>query len=422
MKQSFALLAVLLAVSFLPLSAAPLKVAQAMPFRPALRPGAEFKSTGETYSVLLDQKTGMFGKWTLVFKVPDNVEACKFQVRHNAGENAVAKGLIVCSASWLDENDRNVEAGYLEAESGDFFNRTLRCPKGVKKVALTLGVRHFYQEVTFKDVVCEPVEMPVRNVRIITAKLPDPAAGPVQMDAVWNVIAKAGEKPDLVIIPEAAPVSGVKAAQPIPGPHTEWAAGWAKKLKTNVVVGMTEVQNGRFYRSAAVIDRDGQLVGVYRKIHLVPEEYENGFHWGDDWAVFDLDFGKTGVLIGSDLTYPEAVRSLRLRGAEVIACPVGNAGKKVYDVMWRVRAMENGVVVAAASAGKADTPSRILLPDGLMLKESYVFNRYAAGTVDLNDLPLFLQYLSVGSGSGETRSFYIYERHPELYRELSDKR
>ena len=95
MKKYIALLGILLlTICALPLFAAPLKVAQAVPFAPANRPGASFKASSNTYSVLLDKKNGMFGKWTLDFKLSDNVEACKFQVRHNGGEAAAAKELI----------------------------------------------------------------------------------------------------------------------------------------------------------------------------------------------------------------------------------------------------------------------------------------------------------------------------------------
>ena len=54
------------------------------------------------------------------------------------------------------------------------------------------------------------------------------------------------------------------------------------------------------------------------------------------------------------------------------------------------------------------------------MAETYRQQTYAATTVDLNDLPVNMQYLSVDSGEGETRSFYIYERHPALYRDLTD--
>ena len=423
MKKYIALLGILLlTICALPLFAAPLKVAQAVPFAPANRPGASFKASSDTYSVLLDKKNGMFGKWTLDFKLSDNVEACKFQVRHNGGEAAAAKELIVCAASWVDEDNKNLDAAYLEPVSGELFSYVMRRPKGAEKIRLSLAVRHFYKEVTFSDIVCEPVEMPPRPVRIVTAKLSASGSGDVQMDAVWKSLEKAGEKPDLVIVPEVGQLPCVKGAQTIPGAYTDWAAKWAKKLNTNVIAGMKEVRDGRYFRSAAVIDRTGKLVGVYRKTHLTAAEVENGFCRGEELPVFDLDFGKTGVLISSDFNYPETARALRLKGAEVVAGLSGDTTAKVHHVILRVRAMENGIVLASACSGGKDTPARIFSADGNFIAETYAAETYAAGTVDLTRLGIYIQYLSISPGNGETRSFYMRERQPELYRELSDKR
>ena len=174
------------------------------------------------------------------------------------------------------------------------------------------------------------------------------------------------------------------------------------------------------YNSAAVIDRSGKVVGVYRKTQLTIGEYEGGYHWGDDFPVFDLDFGRIGVLICWDMWFPEAIRTLRLKGAEVIAYPIASTSRKHFDTMWRARAMENGVVLAASISGGDTCPSRIITASGELLAETYTPQTYAAATVDLADLPVYLRFLSVSCGAGESRSFYMQERHPELYGNLSD--
>ena len=163
-------------------------------------------------------------------------------------------------------------------------------------------------------------------------------------------------------------------------------------------------------------------MGVYRKTHLTAAEVENGFCRGDDLPVFDLDFGKTGVLISSDFNYPETARALRLKGAEVVAGFSGDTTAKVHNEILRVRAMENGIVLASACSGGKETPARIFVGNGDFIAETYGAQTYAAGTVDLTRLGIYIQYLSISPGSGETRSFYLRERQPELYRILSDKR
>ena len=79
-------------------------------------------------------------------------------------------------------------------------------------------------------------------------------------------------------------------------------------------------------------------------------------------------------------------------------------------------------VLAASIAGGDTCPARVVMPDGEVAAETYYQQTYAAATVDLSDLPVNIPWLSVSSGAGESRSFYIHERHPELYRSISDKR
>ena len=415
----------------------PLKLVKTETFRPDCRPGAAFAEADGKYSITLDEKTGCFGKWVLTYELPADVTACRFAVRHDAGKAALAKLLPVAVALWLGADGKPVRSAYLEADSETEFSRVLRRPADAVGVAITVGIRYLYgQTVTYSDISCTPVEMPRRPVRIVTAKITPAQDGKAtcedntaRMESVFRQLEKSGEKPDLVVFPETLLTRWVrtlgvdKGAQPIPGPHTDWAAGWARKLHTNVVVSLREVKDGHYFNSAAVIDRQGNIVGVYHKTQLTIGEYEEGYDWGDDLPVFDLDFGRIGVLICWDMWFPEAIRTLRMRGAEVIAYPIAATSRQHYDTMWRARAQENGIVLAASiSGGDGACPSRIITPDGEVMAESYRQQTYAAATVDLNDLPVNMQYLSVDSGEGETRSFYIYERHPALYRDLSDRK
>ena len=116
MKKISLWTAVLLALSVLPLSAAPLKTVRTESFRPDARPGAEFKNAGNTWSVKLDEKTGDFGKWTAFYQLPEGAEACRFQVRHNAGMEAVLKNLIICTVNWLDAKGNILRSATVDAD------------------------------------------------------------------------------------------------------------------------------------------------------------------------------------------------------------------------------------------------------------------------------------------------------------------
>ena len=134
----------------------------------------------------------------------------------------------------------------------------------------------------------------------------------------------------LVVLPELVtsgysfegPEEARELAETIPGPASNaWAAA-AARLGVVVVGGICEVDpEGKLRNSAVVVDADGSLLCVYRKIHL----------WGIEKAIFDegdepppvveTAVGRLGVGICYDLWFPELARSLALRGAQILAYP-----------------------------------------------------------------------------------------------------
>lgn len=118
----------------------------------------------------------------------------------------------------------------------------------------------------------------------------------------------------------------------------------AEKYRTAILFGFTEKANGHFYNSAVLVNRDGKMVGHYFKTHLQEEDVR--FSPGMDLPVFDMPWGKTGVLICADRRWPEAARVLRLKGAGLILIP--SYGMWSLDNEWwmRTRAYENENFVA----------------------------------------------------------------------------
>ena len=129
-----------------------------------------------------------------------------------------------------------------------------------------------------------------------------------------------------------------------------------------------------FYNSAVVIGPDGELLGEYRKVHLKGEE-QLSFRAGYRFLVFDTAFGTIGVMVGWDMAFPEAARSLVLNGAEILCVPA--AYEEPFVDEWRAfcvaRAVENGAFIVAANRVGIE-PSRqyfgesaIVAPDGRVL-------------------------------------------------------
>jgi N-carbamoylputrescine amidase len=155
-------------------------------------------------------------------------------------------------------------------------------------------------------------------------------------------------------------------AEPIPGPSTERLARVARDTGTVVIASLFERRTaGVYHNTAAVLDADGSLLGLYRKMHIPddPLYYEKYYFTPGDlgFRAFDTSHGRIGVLVCWDQWYPEAARLTALRGAQVLFYPTaigwhpaekaefGKAQHEAWELMQRAHAVANGVYVAAAN-------------------------------------------------------------------------
>src|SRR5262249_36339883 len=118
---------------------------------------------------------------------------------------------------------------------------------------------------------------------------------------------------DLAILPETTvtPISGPASARamPLAGPIRETFSALARKHRAYIIAPMDLVEDGpkgtRFSNAAVLFDRKGEVAGIYRKAHPVAvlgtDELEKGIAPGDEYPVFDCDFGKLGIQICWDI-------------------------------------------------------------------------------------------------------------------------
>jgi N-carbamoylputrescine amidase len=177
-------------------------------------------------------------------------------------------------------------------------------------------------------------------------------------------------------------------AEPIPGPTTNAMRTLARELEVVLIVPIFERQAAGVYRnSAAVIDADGTLMGVYRKMHIPDDPLFNEKYYftpGDahfdyhgekpgsaanGFRVWHTRYATIGVLICWDQWYPEAARITSLLGAEVLFYPTaigwhpaekdefGVAQVEAWRTIQRSHAIANGVYVASPNrVGHEDEP------------------------------------------------------------------
>ena len=128
-------------------------------------------------------------------------------------------------------------------------------------------------------------------------------------------------------------------SEPIPGPITEAMRKLARELEIVIVAPIYErVDRSVYYNSAAVIDADGALLGVYRKNHIPLNTifYEKFYFKPGNlgYPVFNTRHGKVGILICHDRHYPEGARALALNGAEIVLIPSATPDKSLSRKVW----------------------------------------------------------------------------------------
>lgn len=122
-------------------------------------------------------------------------------------------------------------------------------------------------------------------------------------------------------------------AESIPGPSTTWLGKLAQELKIVIVGSLFEKRaTGLYHNTAVVLEKDGSLAGIYRKMHIPddPGFYEKFYftpgdaEWnqgGNGFSPIDTSVGRLGLLICWDQWYPEAARLMALSGAEILLYP-----------------------------------------------------------------------------------------------------
>jgi len=154
-------------------------------------------------------------------------------------------------------------------------------------------------------------------------------------------------------------------SETIPGESTKVFSAIAKKHKVVIIVPIFEKDNnGHFHNSAVVINADGKLLPTYRKVHIPqdPLFYEkNYFEQSENgYKIYKTKYGTFAVLICYDQWFPEAARSVKLAGADLVFYPtaigtiVGEKQKEgdwhnAWETIMRVHAIANSLCVVAVN-------------------------------------------------------------------------
>ena len=161
-------------------------------------------------------------------------------------------------------------------------------------------------------------------------------------------------------------VEAFDLAEPVPGPTTEALSAAAEAHEVAVVGSVFERRAaGIYHNTAVVLDADGRLAGVYRKMHIPDDPlYCEKFYFtpGDlGFGAVETRFGRVGALVCWDQWFPEAARLAALAGAQILVYPTaigwhphekrecGERQAEAWQVSQRAHAISNGVFVAAVN-------------------------------------------------------------------------
>jgi predicted amidohydrolase len=160
--------------------------------------------------------------------------------------------------------------------------------------------------------------------------------------------------PDLAVITEYA-VTGESSdlanrAVPLVGRVLDVMGAAARRNSTYVVFGMIlKEDDGSYSNAAALLDRQGKLAGIYRKVHAVADmgkdTCEGGVMPGRELPVFECDVGKLAIAICFDMSFDDVWEAYRRKGAEIVVWPT----QSPQTIQPRWRALENGFYIVSST-------------------------------------------------------------------------
>jgi deaminated glutathione amidase len=214
---------------------------------------------------------------------------------------------------------------------------------------------------------------------------------------------------ELVVLPEKFNLLGRHdsyraGAEPLDGPTVTWARGIARELGIDLVAGsFVERREGheRLGNTSVHVGPDGELRGVYRKIHMFDVTVEGKAYResesqepGDEVVTTEAEGARLGLTVCYDLRFPELYRILAIRGARIITIPAAftkATGQAHWDTLVRARAIENQAFVIAADQIGTHPPdnesfggSQIVDPWGDILARADDVECFIAADLDLD--------------------------------------
>jgi len=218
---------------------------------------------------------------------------------------------------------------------------------------------------------------------------------------------------------KSAEDNNLNLPESIPGVTTDIFTQLAKELGVVIVLNLYEKENNKTYDSSPIIDADGKILGVTRMVHITEYKcfHEKGYYSpGNNGApVYNTKFGKIGVAICYDRHYPEYMRALAIKGAEIVFIPqagaVGEWPEGLYEAEMRVASFQNGYYTALCN--------RVGIEECLSFAgESFVCDPAGNVVAKANKGTEEILYCDIDleqCKKSHAKKLFLKDRRPELY-------
>lgn len=326
-----------------------------------------------------------------------------------------------------DKEDKWTRRLYFERPCKEKLEKVFKAT-GEVKLTVELGLKTWGDVLFYRPTLKEGGELKSRKVKLSAVHL-KPGNGKISYEDTLKRIGDSVDKAakegaDIICYAETMSDRGVNITwdnkfEPVDGKFGTMMKQKAKENGVYLFYTFHEIdEDGARHNTAVLIDRQGEVVGIHRKVTITIGEFESGMVPGDDFEVFDTELGKIGMLICWDAYFPENARALALRGAEIIL--VSTAGNPTHRHI--AIAKENGVfVVVACCGGPQDgyEPTKIINPKGEVIAQAGEDGAVAFADVDIYDEEhRNIFWLSVGAAWTEPKDVYFNEFRPDLYEKL----
>jgi beta-ureidopropionase len=182
-------------------------------------------------------------------------------------------------------------------------------------------------------------------------------------------------RPDIACLPEHFSDNPPEA---VPGPVCARLSSWARDHSCYLIFGLKTTSKGRIYNSALLMDRKGQLVGQYNKMHPTEGELRDGIDPGETEAsVFETDFGTIGLQICFDVNWWDEWERLKQKGARIVFFPSAYPAARQLSAL----ALMNQYYVVSSAMTRS---SKIYDISGEVLASSGDYQQWAGAVLPLS--------------------------------------